>query len=170
MSHFIRIFLTVGLSIVAVLIILVSTEQYGPRARMGVFIAEQMRLALGQDVEVEQYVEASLPQRLQREMIKPWSYGPAFYSMTLPSILGQPISVTQGVISYPVQNYASYSRPVPFPPEDVWCARVKSSDPTLPRVLLIAFHKDIYTASWVVHEMTDPAAVLTAVGCQFSTQ
>jgi hypothetical protein len=47
---------------------------------------------------------------------------------------------------------------------------LKSADPTIPRVVLIAFHKDMYTASWVPHEPTDVEAVLAAVGCKFSTQ
>ena len=170
MNHLIRIFLAVGLSLAAMLIILFSTEQYGPSVRMDVFIAERLHLALGQDVEIEQYVEASLPQHFQRDMGKAWSHRPAFYTMTLPSALGQPISVTRAAIDSPLPSYAGGTKPLPFPPEDLWCVRVKSADPTIPKVVLFAFHKDMYTASWVPHEPTDVEAVLTAVGCRFSDQ
>ena len=168
MNHLVRICLTVVLSSAAVLIILLSTEHFGPHAQMDVFVAEKIHSALGQDVVIEQYVEANLPQRLQRDMLKAWSHGPTHYSMTLPSILGQPISATVPMTTYSIQGYAIDTRPLPYPPEDVWCVRLKSADPTIPRVVLIAFHKDIYTASWGVHEPDDGPAVLSAVGCQFS--
>jgi hypothetical protein len=170
MNHLVRVCLTVGLSIATVLIILLSTGHFGPHAQMDVFVAEKIRSALGQDVVIEQYVEAGLPHRLQRDMVKAWSRGPAPYSMTLPSLLGQPISAMGPMTTYSIQGYAIDTRPLPYPPEDLWCVRLKSADPTIPRVVLIAFHKDIYTASWVVHEPADVPAVLSAVGCQFSNQ
>jgi len=89
---------------------------------------------------------------------------------TLRTALGQPISTTRMAIPYPFPSYARNTKPLNFPPEDLWCVRLKSADPTIPRVVLIAFHKDMYTASWVPHEPTDVAAVLAAVGCKFSNQ
>jgi hypothetical protein len=172
MNHIIRIILALGLSMAAVLVILLSTEHFGPRARMDVFVAETIRSAVGQDVEIEQYVEANLPRHLQRDMVKAWVYRTTPYSMTQPVPLGQPISATDLITSYPVENFAFNfnTRPLPYPPEDLWCVKLKSADPTVPGILLIAFHKDIYTASWVVHEPIDVEAVLAEVGCQFSTQ
>jgi len=170
MNHLIRVILIVGLSVAAVLIILFSTGHFGPQEQMDAFVARTLRTALGQDVEIEQYVEASLPQRFQPEMVKARSHEPAFYTVTLPSALGQPISTTRMAIPYPFPSYARNTKPLNFPPEDLWCVRLKSADPTIPRVVLIAFHKDMYTASWVPHEPTDVAAVLAAVGCKFSNQ
>ena len=109
MSHFIRIFLTVGLSSVAVLTILVSTDQYGSRARMDVFIAERMRLALGRDVEVEQYVEAGLPRNYQREMNKVPFDGLRPYSTTQRPVQKQYTTPWGEVMTYTAQDYASWS-------------------------------------------------------------
>ena len=167
MSHIIRIFLAMGLSIAAVLIILLSTEHFGPHAGMDVFVAETIRSAVGQDVVIEQYVEASLPRRFPRDMVKTWFRRSVPYSTTQPSILGQPISATD-LVTYTVQNYAGYVGSLPYPPEDLWCVRLKSADPTVPKVIMIALHQDMYTARWGVHEPIDVEAVLAAVGCQFS--
>jgi hypothetical protein len=168
MSHVIRIFLAVGLSIAAVLIVLLSTEHFGPHAGMDVFVAETIRSAVGQDVVIEQYVEASRPRRFQRDMIKTWFHRSAPYSMTLPPILGQSLSATDQMMTYTVENYAGYPSSLPYPPEDLWCVRLKSAAPTVPKVVLIALHQDMYTARWAVHEPIDVEAVLAAVGCQFS--
>ena len=169
MNHVIRILLAVGLSIAAVLIILFSTEHFGPHAQMNVFVAETIRSAAGQDVAIEEYVEATLPQRLQRDMTRGWFRASAPYSMPQPLFQVQSISATE-LITYPVQMFRGYTRWLPYPPEDLWCVRLKSADLTVPTVLLIAFHKDIYTASWVVHEPIDVEAVLAVVGCRFSNQ
>jgi hypothetical protein len=171
MNHLIRIFLALGLSIAAVLIILSSTDQFGLHARMDVFVAETIRTAAGKDVVIEEYVEATMPRRLQKDMTRGWFRGSFPHLQVRPLFPVEFISSTE-LITYPVQTYAymGYSRWLPYPPEDVWCVRVKSSDPTVPKVLLIVFHKDIYTASWVVHEPIDPEVTLAAVGCKFASQ
>jgi hypothetical protein len=66
-------------------------------------------------------------------------------------------------------DYAG-SKPMPFPPNDLWCVKVISADPKVPQAIVVALHQDIYNADWVVHEVTDPEAVLSAVGCQFSAR
>jgi hypothetical protein len=170
MNHIIRIILALGLSVAAVLLILSSTEHFGPHAQMDVFVAETIRAAVGQDVEIEQYVEASLPRNYQREMSKVPFDGFRSYSTTQWPVQKQYTTAWGEVMIYTASYFAWNARPLPYPPEDVWCVRLKSADPTVPRVLLIAFHKDIYTASWVVHEPNDVAAVLAAVGCRFSRQ
>ena len=170
MNHLIRIFLAVSLSIAAVLIILFSTGYFGPNAQMDTFIAERLRLALGQDVEIEEYVEASMPRNYQREMNKVPFAGLRHYSTSHWPIQQQYTTTWGEVMTYTATYFAWDTRPLPYPPEDVWCVRLKSADPTVPRVLLIAFHKDIYTASWVPHEPNDVDAVLAAVGCRFSNQ
>jgi hypothetical protein len=170
MNQAIRIILTLGLSIAAVLIILLLTEYFGPHTPMDVFVAETVRSAVGQDVVTEQYVEASLPRRFQRDMTKTWLHRSTPYSVTLPSILGQSISATDQTMTYTVENYASYPASLPYPPEDLWCVRLKSADPTIPKVVLLALHQDMYTARWAVHEPVDADAVLAAVGCRFPSQ
>ena len=137
---------------------------------MDVFVAGMIRAAVGQDVVIEQYVEASLPRRLQRDMTKAWFRRFIPYSTTQPSPLGQPISGTDLIITYPVEPFVGYPSSLPYPPEDLWCVRLKSIDPAVPQVVLIALHQDMYTAHWTVHEPIDVEAVLAAVGCHFSNQ
>ena len=72
MNHIVRILLAAGLSIAAVLIILLSTGHFGPATQMDIFIAETIHLGAHQDIEIEQYVEANLPRHLQRDMVKAW--------------------------------------------------------------------------------------------------
>src|SRR5512136_593736 len=93
MSHLIRVILIVGLSVAAVLIILFSTGHFGPQEQMDAFVARTLRSALDHDVTIEEYVEASMPRRFQRDMIKAWFQRPVLHSLTLASAWGQPISV-----------------------------------------------------------------------------
>jgi hypothetical protein len=60
------------------------------------------------------------------------------------------------------------ARPMPYPPNDLWCVPLTNPDPAAPKVILVALHQDMFNAEWIVHEVTDPEAVLAAVGCQFS--
>ena len=56
-------------------------------------------------------------------------------------------------------------RPLPFPPKDVWCVLLQCdqdplevpSDENVPVGLFVALHLDMYTADWVVHEITGGA-------------
>jgi len=60
-------------------------------------------------------------------------------------------------------------RPLPFPPEEVWCVLLEraSEEPGAGEatysVVFVALHQDLYTADWVLHEVVDdlPAAALT---------
>jgi hypothetical protein len=175
MNHFFRILLVVGLSSAVVMLILVTTGHFGPEFQTDHFILQTVQAAVGRDVVVEQYVEARLPRRFQRDMSIAWLHRSNPYSLTLSGELGGPVSTTNQLFSdlaltYTVENYASSAAPLPFPPEDVWCVRLKSADPTIPKVVLLALHQDMYTARWVVHEPSDMEAMLSAVGCQFPTQ
>ncbi len=63
--------------------------------------------------------------------------------------------------------------PLPFPPEDVWCALVQStaSNHEDRWMVYIARHEDLYNAGWIVHEsshnLSDPrlAEDLATIGC-----
>ncbi len=67
-------------------------------------------------------------------------------------------------------EYWGSSKPIPYPPNDLWCAQLSSSDPAAPKVVVAGLHQDIYNAEWIVHEVTDPATVLSKIGCEFSGQ
>ena len=104
-------------------------------------------------LQIGEYVQARLPQNFTVDMSK------ASFSNT-------PYYETDCRFN---PDYAGY-KPMPYPPNDLWCIKVSSADPKAPRVIVVALHQDIYNADWVVHEVTDPEAVLGAVGCKFSTQ
>ncbi len=62
-------------------------------------------------------------------------------------------------------------RPLPFPPEELWCAIV-SEKLNSPKVVLVAKHEDLYKAAWVAHEIPGNPAdeavteLLMRVGCE----
>ncbi len=69
-------------------------------------------------------------------------------------------------------------RPLPFPPQEVWCVLVKErgapegADPY--QLLFVAQHQDLHSAAWVVHEgvaellSQEAAATMTALGCELT--
>lgn len=64
------------------------------------------------------------------------------------------------------------ARPLPYPPEQVWCAVVEPRAETGRGVVLVALHQDIHNADWIVHQaiagpFSQQALDLAAeVGCQ----
>ncbi len=170
MNHLVRVFLAVGLSLAAMLIILLSTDSSGSHVQMDTLITESVHSFLGRGVAVEQYVEASLPQNFRRELSRASSGGFSSYPMTQQSTQRQFISMPGSTISYTIQDYIDSIKPLAYPPEDLWCVQLRSADPTIPKVVLFALHQDMYTAQWRVHKLYDVDAVPTAVGCQFSNQ
>jgi hypothetical protein len=63
----------------------------------------------------------------------------------------------------------SGQRPLPYPPEEIWCVRLQPDEGGAPEVVLVALHQDLYNASWAVHELppTSVAQTLALVGCAF---
>lgn len=101
-------------------------------------------------LQIGEYVQARLPQNFQADMSKT-------------SFSNTPYYETDCRFN---PDYAGY-KPMPYPPNDLWCVKVISADPKAPKAIVVALHQDIYNADWVVHEVTDPAIVLPAVGCPF---
>ena len=153
MNHLLRIVLVLALPIVAVLIIVLSDNRPGSLTSMETRVGEFVYPFLDHDVVVEQYVRARLLQNFRAEMSTA-SYGNTPYYAT----------TQRANPKYPGL------KPLPYPPNDLWCVQLKSSDPTTPQAVVLALHQDIYNADWVMHEVTDPEAVLAAVGCQFANQ
>ena len=63
-------------------------------------------------------------------------------------------------------------RPLPYPPEEVWCALLdRNAKAPQSGVVCVSLHQDIYNADWVVHEVgPDPFApasiqVASDLGC-----
>ena len=195
MNHLFRIILVLCLAAVAVAALIFFNNRANPRLAHELAVEQYVakRRSLGGPVmTVTQYVEARMPQNFQPEMSKR-SFGYSIYYMTdqsygvyptvswnisgtatptptvapaaTPDITATLIPTMPGAV-----NMWYGSRPMPYPPNDLWCAQLSSPDPTAPTVVLAGLHQDMYNAEWVVHEVTDPATVLPAIGCQFSTQ
>ena len=104
-------------------------------------------------LRIGEYVQARLPQNFTADMSK------ASFSNT-------PYYETDCRFN---PDYAGY-KPMPYPPNDLWCVKINSTDPDAPQAIVVALHQDIYNADWVVHEVVDPETVLAAVGCKFAVQ
>ncbi|MDY0019537.1 MAG: hypothetical protein RBT47_06015 [Anaerolineae bacterium] len=82
-------------------------------------------------------------------------------------------------VDYLYDDGSPGQRPLPFPPQEVWCVLVKErgapegTDPY--QLLFVAQHQDLHSAAWVVHEGTaellsqEAAAAMTALGCELNT-
>ncbi|HTP09044.1 MAG TPA: hypothetical protein VMP08_12390 [Anaerolineae bacterium] len=151
MNRLLRVVLVLGLPLAAVLIIVLSADRSGTSTSMEALASSYVSSFLDHDVVIVQYVQAHLPQSFRAEMSKA-SYG------------NTPYYVTDHRVN---PNYPG-QKPLPYPANDLWCVKLKSSDPKAPPVVLLALHQDIYNADWVMHEVTDPDTVLAAVGCQFT--
>jgi hypothetical protein len=105
-----------------------------------------------QPLQLGESVQARLPQNFQADMSKASFSNTPYYQTTCRFN----------------PDYAGY-KPMPYPPNDLWCVKVISADPQAPQAVVVALHQDIYNADWVVHEVSDPS-VLQKVGCPFSDQ
>jgi hypothetical protein len=59
-------------------------------------------------------------------------------------------------------------RPLPFPPEELWCVRLRPAAPAGPQVVGVARHQDLFNAAWTVHELPaeTQAEILAQVECR----
>ncbi len=78
---------------------------------------------------------------------------------------------TQSVTLY---GERTVKRPLPYPPQALWCVTIDYVDEP-DRVIFLGYHRDMYSAEWVAHigeskpfsaEFTDN---LTALGCDLSS-
>jgi hypothetical protein len=153
MNRLFRIILVLALPTAAVLIIVLSGNRTGTSTSMETLVGQYVYPFIDQGVVVKQSVQARLPQNFRAEMSTA-SYGNTPYYVT----------TQRANPDYPGQ------KPLPYPPNDLWCVNLKSADPAAPPLVVLALHQDMYNADWVMHEVTDPETVLATVGCQFSNQ
>ena len=153
MNRLLRILFVLSLPVAAMLIFVVAENRSGSPSRVDTLAGEFVSSFVDHGVTIQQYVQARLPQNFQAEMSKA-SYGNTPYYIT--TYRANP--------AYPGQ------KPLPYPPNDVWCVRLKSANVTAPQMVIMALHQDIFNADWVMHEVIDPEAAAAAVGCQFSKQ
>jgi hypothetical protein len=152
MNRLLKLTLVLALPIVAVLIIVLSGNRSGTSTSMESLVGSYVYPFLDHGVEIVQFVPARLPQNFRAEMSAA-SYGNTPYYAT----------THRTNPDYPGQ------KPLPYPPNDVWCVKLESTDPAAPRMVVLALHQDIYNADWVMHEVTNSETVLAAVGCKFAS-
>ena len=156
MNHVFRIVLVLSLPLIAIAALVISSNQANPlpshEMAAGTYVA-YWRSTTFPTLAIKQYTQARLPQNFLATMSK-LSYGDTPHNET----------TQRNNPNYPGQ------KPLPYPPNELWCVKLSSLDPAAPQVVVVALHQDMYNADWVVHEVTDPKAVLAAVGCQFSVQ
>jgi hypothetical protein len=181
MNHLYRVLLVLCLATVAVTALIISNNHANPRPAHELAVEEYVayrRATTIPTLTIKQYAHARKPQDFWAEMSQR-SFGNAAYYGTdrrynqgddhLTSVGVWPATITATIVSTQTTGYGG-GMPMPYPPNDLWCAQLSSSDPAAPTVVVAGLHQDIYNAEWIVHEVTDPATVLPAIGCQFSTQ
>ena len=103
---------------------------------------------------VESIVRATGPSNLTQTMSKATFSDSVYYTASY----GLQASATAGRLQAP--PYPS-GRGVPYPPLDAWCVRLNSGN-----IFVVAFHKDMYGAGWVLHELVDPSSAARQIGCK----
>jgi hypothetical protein len=178
MNHLFRIILVLCLAAMAVAALIISNNRASPRPVHETAVEEYVayRRATGlPTLTIKQYAEARMPQNFRQDMSRR-SFGNATYYLTgqryqpylAVSDWSFPITATR--VSTLTQTGYGGGKPIPYPPNDLWCAQLSSSDPGAPKVVLAGLHQDIYNAEWIVHEVTDSATVLSNIGCEFPDQ
>ena len=129
---------------------------------VGVFIASEARLPAGWEAELDEYVEyqnslsSGTPTvRLVARAAKPWN----FTSDMSRAAFGDSIYYRTDY-SYSGKKRHGGPRPLPFPPEEVWCVLLQrhrnSTDDSAGEmaygVVFAGLHLDMYNADWVIHE------------------
>jgi hypothetical protein len=185
MNRLFRVILVLCLATVAVVALIISNNRASPRAAHQLAVEEYVayrRSTTIPTLTIKQVVEARMPQNFRPDMSKT-SFGYSVYHQTQqrydePSdenvwpitVSVWPLTMTTTTVLTPTRMGYWGGRPMPYPPNDLWCAQLSSPNPAAPTVVLAGLHQDMYNAEWIVHEVTDPATVLPAIGCQFSTQ
>lgn len=98
------------------------------------------------------------------------AFGDSLYYQTDEDYGPQPAADAQATALWSVAT----KRPLPFPPEELWCARIEAqgdSQAAGDGIVFVALHQDIHQAEWAVHESlagpfsADSLALATTLGC-----
>lgn len=191
MDRSFKLILALGLPLFTIIVMLVDVRSTGldPRQQAVKEYVQYRSTTLTQLLQAGQSTQARLPHHLRADMSKT-SFGNSTYyqtgqryddqrytepvatpvwtlmTKTLTETLLEPLP-TRPTTKPEHVGYAA-GRPVPYPPNDLWCVQLTGADSAAPKVILVALHQDIFNAEWIVHEVTDPETVLATVGCQFS--
>jgi hypothetical protein len=178
MNRLFRVVLVLCLPTIAVAGVVMSNNRANPRPSYEMALGEYIvyrHAATMPTPTIKQYAQARMPQNFRPDMSKV-SFGNSTYYRTDrrydKQADTQGWSLTMTATTVPTLTRMDYrpTMPLPYPPNELWCVQLSSSDPAAPKVVVVGLHQDIYNAEWIVHEVTDPETVLAAVGCKFSAQ
>jgi hypothetical protein len=93
-------------------------------------------------VTVMASVQAARPQALER-VVRGSAYGESAYYRTVDTI---------PPTSEPLTIVVDSRRPIPEPPQALWCVLLETAPDGAPDVVFVALHQDLYNAGWLVHE------------------
>jgi hypothetical protein len=87
-------------------------------------------------------VPAARPHALE-QAVRGSAYGESAYYRTVDTIppTGEPLTVV-----------VDSRRPIPEPPQALWCILLETAPGGAPDVVFVALHQDLYNAGWLVHE------------------
>ncbi|MBN1135030.1 MAG: hypothetical protein JXM73_00495 [Anaerolineae bacterium] len=124
---------------------------------------------LSEGLSVKSAVKAANPGRLAQD-VSMAVYGGSLYYQT-----DQDYQTSSGDAEADDYWATDDRRPLPYPPEEVWCVLLERSAQTPAYgVAFVSLHQDIHNADWVVHEAgPDPFAsvsiqVASDLGCDLS--
>lgn len=100
---------------------------------------------------VRQVIPASQPSHFTAELSAA-SYGESAYYQTT-NDYRKSLGMSESVSEASRMHFLSESgRPLPFPPERLWCVILDPGDVEARRLIYVALHQDLYNADWIVHE------------------
>ena len=192
MNHLFRVILVLCLATIAVTFLIISNNRANPRPAHQLAVeqyAAYRRSTTIPTLTITQYAQARMPQNFRPDMSR-LSFGYSIYYVTdrhygpypsissawpltitttpVPTITTTPVpTITATLVPTMTGIWYGGGKPMPYPPNDLWCAQLSSPDPAAPKVVVAGLHQDIYNAEWIVHEVTDPETVLSSVGCEF---
>jgi len=120
-------------------------------------------------VDVRTVVQARDPTRFGRDMSR--------------AVTGESV-IFQTDYDYTGEADSGGARPLPFPPEEVWCVLLERDLSALDgvtsdtgyAVLFVALHQDMYNAEWMIHWGTDDVFApdfrerLSEIGCELELE
>lgn len=116
---------------------------------------------------VAEVERASRPWRLTPALsTRTWGgSGPFRVGAVFDQVAAAPVVLQPGGPAYLRSDYGHDRRSLPYPVSVVWCVRLAPVASGVTRLVLVAWHSDLYNGAWIIHEPQDGPAVPSAVGC-----
>lgn len=160
---------------IPIAVILLRAQNFPADAQAAFDQYIEYRYPLSHPPTIQRIVRSSLPWNFTAALSSA-TFGDSVYYRTTHSYQAQTginlpgfPTVTPGASSW---LSGGGSRPVPFPPTDVWCILLKDADNSSPQVVYVAIHQDLYNADWLVHESAgdskETTDALSKIGCDLN--